>query len=71
MPDFALVTLPANRFPHTLEGVRSTDGVVVWRREITGPGAYDVPALAAIHGCPIDIRCTWPSGEVTLLGARP
>ena len=54
--------LPASAFPVTIEYVQHTTGKVIRTEVIEGPGALQVPGLAALFG-PIGVRMTWASGQ--------
>lgn len=61
---FAFHDLPASAFPFVIEFLRTDDGTVADRIEVTGPGAIAIPALAAHLGVPVAIRLTFADGAV-------
>lgn len=54
--------LEAKDFPFLVEA-RTAIGVVVWSKQIDGPGEIFVPPLRRKHG-PVWIRVTFPDGRV-------
>lgn len=59
---FAFHDLPATAFPFKIE-MFTRDGRVVHEIEVTGPGAIEVPGLAAFYG-PTGARIRYADGRV-------
>lgn len=48
--------LPPEAFPFAIELFRTDNGEVVWRTEVYGPGAIEVPGLGAELGVELGAR---------------
>lgn len=62
MTNTAAHSLPADAFPFTVEAI-DLAGEVVWSQVVSGPGALEVPPLAAQYG-PVSIRIAYADGNV-------
>lgn len=47
-------------FPFTIECYDAADNSLMWRQEVSGPGAMEVRGA----GKPVSIKVEWPDGQV-------
>lgn len=60
----ALISLPADRFPFTLELVDPATGVTVWSAVADGPRAIQIPSAASLGRARLGVRVTYANGKV-------
>lgn len=63
MRDVPFVGLTPDHFPFTVEFYNRA-GAVLWRAEVAGPGAVQVPGQEFFRE-PVGVRMLWPWGLVT------
>lgn len=64
LPPFIFSSLPKKAFPLTIRAFRDDNGEEVWREEVSGPCAIEVPALREQLGVTCSIRVETANGEV-------
>ena len=63
MGNISFIDIPENSFPFTVYGKNADTGEIIWTREVTGPGALEVPARPK-DVRDVSIRIEFPDGMV-------